>query len=593
MKRRLLLLPALVCLSGGQAASADAAALPVAGGIADAELLADWRLTGVTDRVDIVAAGDVDDDGVGDIAASLHRAGAAARIVLGASTPADVNIASPGPRVWTITDSAGSGGVAVNAVAAGDVNGDGGGDVIATTYRNGTTARPFGYVLYGGPGRGGTTTDLASVTPAQGRALIGSAATLRLSNPVSAGDLDGDGFDDIAVNWLEGGEDFTARVTVIYGAAGTPSGVSLATPGAAGHLVKLGPGEEEQLLPARAGDVNGDDRDDLVFTRDGSTADGAWVLFGGPQRTTPLDLNDLGTAGFAIRAAGATPAGTIASRWGDLNGDGKDDLLFGSQYGTTIVDGRATTTPVVVPGAAGSHPFPDAPESATYAGDVNGDGAPDLAVTGGIRTWSAPPAGAPQPVARPPFGSVVFGHGSGTPFVGRQPVFSATPPALQLQSEMDSFEALPIGDVNGDGRDDLALRSALNRPPAIVLGYAPAATPVDTTTPVLSSVTTTTGRWSVRQCAISAFRRVDRPDMLVTASELSVIKLARTGPLGAAGNFSYLIPRGSSRFNLTLPSPPIPGRYTYRVQPFDGAGNAGAITSVNVALSISASLSYC
>ena len=158
------------------------------------------------------------------------------------------------------------------------------------------------------------------------------------------------------------------------------------------------------------GDVNGDGVDDLVMgasAYDGVDYFGAvYVIFGGPQSGN----KSLSTAGnYNIRYEGAVDEeiGTSAAlAIGDVNGDGKGDLIIGSHPAnnngvdsgsawvifSTLIDDVGTTTGnnKSLPTAGNYNIRYDAPDSAGFGltfeagiavGDVNGDGKRDLVLT--------------------------------------------------------------------------------------------------------------------------------------------------------------------------------------------------------------------
>ena len=117
--------------------------------------------------------------------------------------------------------------------SAGDVNGDGYDDLIIGAFRadpNGNDNAGETYVIYGGasaPGTGGVL-DLSDLDGSNGFTLIGiDAGDLSGTSVSSAGDVNGDGYDDLIIG-AEGadpnGDSGAGETYIVYGGAtGTES----------------------------------------------------------------------------------------------------------------------------------------------------------------------------------------------------------------------------------------------------------------------------------------------------------------------------------------------------------------------------------
>jgi hypothetical protein len=158
------------------------------------------------------------------------------------------------------------------------------------------------------------------------------------------GDVNGDGRDDLLIGASQvsaPGRSYAGAAYVVFGRAG-PGRVDLRRPNGAAYRI-LGPGRsgaDGGLRQARAGvsvaaigDVNGDGQRDMTIGAPGagrrcSPEEGAAYVVFSQAVPAPLDLGDLGDAGYAIR--GGLPdanAGSLVAGAGDWNQDGRGDAL--------------------------------------------------------------------------------------------------------------------------------------------------------------------------------------------------------------------------------------------------------------------------
>ena len=153
---------------------------------------------------------------------------------------------------------------------------------------------------------------------------------------------------------------------------------------------------------AVAGDVNGDGRDDLLLRSEDQRT--GWVVFG-RTGTRTVELGSLGTRGYKL--ALGTPAGhsAVLAGGGDVDGDGRDDILVGRSDGTVyVVFGKASSTRQRLADLGSgegyelsytpldsSEPGVGAPQppALANAGDVNDDGHSDQLV-GALQEWIDP-----------------------------------------------------------------------------------------------------------------------------------------------------------------------------------------------------------
>ncbi|MFD4566762.1 VCBS repeat-containing protein [Streptomyces sp. NPDC058467] len=306
-----------------------------------------------------------------------------------------------------------------------DFNGDGYADLaIAADHATVGGQSKAGYVvvMYGGPHG-------LSATDGSRRTVISRATSGIPGSPVkgqafgtqlSKGDLDGDGYADLVIGTGGAGD----AVVVWGGSRGLAGGTSV-------------PGEISQT-----GDFDGDGRLDLALFRPGhgggddpgGTEAVVWTgpvsRTGTPARSSALDPEHLQ---YVDVTGGAT---------GDVDGDGREDLALSvycgdGNYCTDLY--RASASGLVRTGAHGG-------DHSVALGDINGDGYDD--VVAGI--------GSDNRI------DVAYGSASGIPQSATWKTFTQDSPGVPGADESNDMfgAAVAVGDVTGDGYDDVAVGAA-------------------------------------------------------------------------------------------------------------------------------------
>ena len=217
----------------------------------------------------------------------------------------------------------------------GDVNGDGFDDILIGAFGDDDAGNGAGqaYLIFG-KASGWTMDDDLSNSDAS---FWGEDSTDYAGSAVSgAGDVNKDGFGDILIGANgdeEGGGGDSGQVYVIFGkASGWSNDVSLSTSNAS----YLGESFSNLLgsMVASAGDVNGDGFDDILMSAYRNSAGGSdagqTYLVLGKASGWAMDVSAGSVdASFIGESTGDFSGDGIAGN-GDVNGDGRDDILIGA-----------------------------------------------------------------------------------------------------------------------------------------------------------------------------------------------------------------------------------------------------------------------
>ena len=346
----------------------------------------------------------------------------------------------------------------------GDINGDGFADfIVGAPYRIDPSydktygVVPFqtgaGYLMFGGPTPVDAVFNVSALDGNNGAKIYGATGAHLGTSVASAGDYNGDGFDDFVIStyYYAANRNYaTGHIYVLFGHGGTfnPDLTKLdASEGFAG-------GETSGPSTSASGDFNGDGFSDLILAS--------------------ASVHDYeGTTEFSIGFghASGSGSGTFFSHYGvsenvslssgDINGDGYDDFFIGNM-GAPIL-GAGGVAYVVYGNAAGTSPTDlDAMTSSqgfvihdtkaynlrvAGVGDVNGDGYADLLI------------GAPDENNNTGAAYVIYGHAGGFGDIDLGTLTAKD--GFRIDGVVPGgdagFSVSAAGDVNGDGYADVLI----------------------------------------------------------------------------------------------------------------------------------------
>ncbi len=443
-------------------------------------------------------AGDVNGDGYADVIIGAYAANGNAGesyVVFGSAGGFD--------KTFELSNLDGSDGFTLNGNAdgdrsgfavsgAGDVNGDGYDDLIIGAFVASPNSRPQAgesYVVFGFDNGSVSTIELSSLTGTDGFRLEGQDNSDQSGRSVAnAGDVNGDGYDDIIVSAYRAhpnGIGDAGETYVVFGASGgfAPSINLSSIDGPDGFVLNgIYSNDLSGVSVSGARDINGDGYDDVIIgapfahnSNSDNLAGQSYVVFGFDDgAVSAIELSSLdGSDGFIIEANDSSQeSGFSVSEAGDVNGDGYDDFIIGARLGDVIVNSDEGKSFVVfgqgspyvsilgLSSLDGGNGFvlngiannDYSGFSVSAAGDVNGDGYGDLII------------GAPfvDLDGNNDYGEsyLVFGFDNETISTIELSNLNGSNGFQLLGSDSYDFSGISVsaaGDINGDGYSDLII----------------------------------------------------------------------------------------------------------------------------------------
>jgi hypothetical protein len=374
------------------------------------KVIREWDGESANDQFGWIArsVGDVDGDGVSDVVTSAPTRGSAA------APAGKVYLYSTrtGRLLWSHDGKPGDQ-LGLGVEGAGDANHDGIPDVVASA--------PGAHAAYIYSGRDGAV--LQTFTAPDTNEAFGI-------HVAAAGDVDGDGYADVIVGSPDNRPNGGPGHAYIYS-------------GKTGALLQTLAGERggDAFGSAVAGSIDAQHRVTLIVGAPGAGArhTGRTYVYDG-HATTPRFTTESDSTGAALGAM-------FLSIPGDFDGDGVADV-YSSDYsnsargpatGRVYVYSGATGKPLLtLTGPKGGIGFGTSP---SMAGDVNHDGLADLIVG----AWQ--------------YGDSVISGGGAFLYSGKDGQLLATFSDL-TPGDTFGFDAVGIGDVDGDGTVDLLITAA-------------------------------------------------------------------------------------------------------------------------------------
>jgi hypothetical protein len=433
---------------------------------------ADYGLVGIDAGgfagFDVSIAGDVDGDGLADVLVGAHRddtggiqAGSVA-LFLGADLTSDASLDLDEAHVHFLGDVADDY-AGYSASSAGDVDGDGLADILIGAPQEDTAGASAGmvYLFYGS-----SLLEPGEVLLSEADVIFGGEASQDWAgvSVASAGDVDGDGLDDLLIGAFAhdtGGTDAGITYLVLAASLGSSSQISLAD--ADTRFVGVNDHDYTGSTVASAGDVDGDGLGDFAIgassNDDGGSNAGVVYLFLGGSLDTSTS-HDVTDADYRFVGEAAYDQAGRSVGHADVDGDGLDDLLIGAP-GSDEAANDAGKNYIILGSSLGASSVVDLGDadhalvgeiesdssgmSIAGGGDVDGDGLEEVLI------------GAPYSQYPSSVGQVYLVTGAS--LAGTTSLDLADADTLFVGEDSDNMAGWSVAasDVNGDGFSDLLM----------------------------------------------------------------------------------------------------------------------------------------
>ncbi|MCK5772682.1 MAG: FG-GAP repeat protein, partial [Thermoplasmata archaeon] len=354
---------------------------------------------------------------------------------------------------------------------AGDVNGDGYDDILIGAFGDDDGGSDAGqtYLIFGKASGWTIDQDLSTADAS----FIGEDAKDNSSYSVSsAGDVNGDGYDDILIGAF-GDDDGGSKAGQTYLIFGKVSGWIMDQDLSTADASFIGEDafDYSGYSVSGAGDVNGDGYEDILIGAyrddDGGSKAGQTYLILGKASSWSMDTDLSNADASFIGEDTSDESGNSVSGAGDVNGDGYDDILIGAHYDsdggsdagqTYLILGKASgwSMDTDLSNADASFIGEDTSDQSGYsvsgAGDVNGDGYDDLIIGATRDDDGGSEAGQTY---------LILGKSSGW----SMDIDLSTADASFIGESVNDFSGETVsgaGDVNADGYDDILIGSRFN-----------------------------------------------------------------------------------------------------------------------------------